>query len=48
MAPRKLIARLDTPGTRPWWQVFWLQGVVPGHVLLGGILLLATGFGPSA
>lgn len=41
MHPQKLIARLDTPGTRPLWQVFWLQGVLPSQLMLGGILLFA-------
>lgn len=35
----KLLSRLDTPGSSPLWQVFWLQGVLLSHLLFGGILL---------
>lgn len=40
MHAHKLFARLDSPGSRPLWQVFWLQGVVLSHLIFGAILLL--------
>ncbi|MVW75012.1 hypothetical protein [Pseudomonas xionganensis] len=36
----KLLTRLDTPGTAPLWQVFWIQGVLLSHLFFGAILLL--------
>jgi hypothetical protein len=40
MHSHKFFARLETPGTAPLWQVFWLQGVLLSHLLFGGIMLL--------
>lgn len=40
MHTHKILARLDVPGTRPLWQVFWLQGVILSHLLFGAILML--------
>lgn len=40
MHTHKILTCLDTPGSRPLWQVFWLQGVLLSHLLFGAILLL--------
>ena len=40
MHTHKILTYLDTPGSRPLWQVFWLQGVLLSHLLFGAILLL--------
>src|SRR5690606_34520518 len=40
MHMHKFLDRLDTPGSTPLWQAFWLQGVLLSHLLFGTILLL--------
>lgn len=39
MLAHRILTLLDTPGSRPLWQVFWLQGVLLSHLLFGAILL---------
>lgn len=38
MNTQKLYQRLDTPGSTPLWQVFWIYGVAVSHLLFGSIL----------